>query len=57
MLSHHLSKWLVSEGAESDLADAVAEAIFRHTDFNGGKISSTGQLIQLGTLFGRFKRE
>jgi hypothetical protein len=43
---------LLSEGADPDLADAVAEAIFRHTDFNGGKISCNGQLIQLGTLFG-----
>lgn len=44
-------EWLSSHGASNDLADSVAEAIFRHTDFNSGKISSNGQLIQLGTLF------
>ncbi len=47
-----LSQWLLSHGANADLADSVAEAIFRHTDFNKGMISCNGQLIQLGTLFG-----
>ncbi|KZT61426.1 cyanamide hydratase, partial [Calocera cornea HHB12733] len=34
----------------SDLADLVAETIFRHTDFVPGSIHLHGQLIQLGTL-------
>ncbi|KZO98229.1 cyanamide hydratase [Calocera viscosa TUFC12733] len=36
--------------ASSDVADVVAETIFRHTDFVRGKIHLHGQLIQLGTL-------
>lgn len=36
----------------ADLADSVAEAIARHTDLNvGGRITTHGQMIQLGTLF------
>ncbi|KAM0752519.1 cyanamide hydratase [Meredithblackwellia eburnea MCA 4105] len=34
-----------------DLADSVAEAICRHTNFIEGKITTHGQMIQLGTLF------
>jgi hypothetical protein len=45
---------LLDHGAPSDLADSASEAIFRHTDFNKGKISFNGQLIQIGTLFGAF---
>ncbi|EIN05260.1 cyanamide hydratase [Punctularia strigosozonata HHB-11173 SS5] len=44
-------QWLLDHGASSDLADSASEAIFRHTDFNNGKISFNGQLIQIGTLF------
>jgi len=34
---------------EREIADEVAEAIFRHTNFVKGKISATGQLLQLST--------
>jgi len=34
---------------EKEIADEVAEAIFRHTNFVKGKISATGQLLQLST--------
>ncbi|KAL8276102.1 hypothetical protein RQP46_011484 [Phenoliferia psychrophenolica] len=34
-----------------DLADSVTEAICRHTNFIEGKITTQGQMIQLGTLF------
>ncbi|KAI5479491.1 HD domain containing protein [Pseudohyphozyma bogoriensis] len=36
---------------EKDVADGVAEAICRHTNFIEGKITTHGQMIQLGTLF------
>jgi len=36
---------------EKDIADAVAEAICRHTNFIEGMITTHGQMIQLGTLF------
>jgi len=42
-------EFLLSRGAPNTLADEVSEAIFRHTDFVPGKITSTGQLIQLAT--------
>ncbi|KAK4700673.1 cyanamide hydratase, partial [Phenoliferia sp. Uapishka_3] len=36
---------------EKDLADSVAEAICRHTNFIEGKITTHGQMLQLGTLY------
>ncbi|GAA6052334.1 hypothetical protein JCM3770_007257 [Rhodotorula araucariae] len=36
---------------QPDLVDSVCEAIWRHTDFVASRISVTGQLLQLGTLY------
>jgi len=47
MLTHD---WLMKHESSQDMADLVAETIFRHTDFVKGSIHLHGQLIQLGTL-------
>ncbi|KIJ33773.1 hypothetical protein M422DRAFT_264231 [Sphaerobolus stellatus SS14] len=45
-------EFLLKEGAEEDLADAVCEAIIRHQDIfvTGGNITTVGQVIQLATI-------
>jgi len=42
--------WLLKHGADQELADSVAETIFRHTDFVTGNLTLHGQIIQLATL-------
>ena len=47
LLSHH---WIMQHSPHSQsLAAEVAEAIARHTNFVQGKMTTTGQLIQLST--------
>lgn len=43
-------EWLLQHSAPQGLADRVAEAIFRHTNFVPGMIEFLGQVIQLATL-------
>ena len=54
MLAHSLLQNDLN--APTPQAEAIAEAIIRHQDIGkSGKITTLGQLIQLATIFGKWK--